>query len=65
MFWVFTHKVTCSCSADVQCCFHLSQRTPYHIATDEDIKKYLVDHGADVNMKDGVSASAYNYLHLH
>ena len=59
MFHFFPRQVTYSCSDDVQFFFHLCQRTPYYIATDENIEKYLVDHGADVNVKDGVSSSIY------
>jgi len=44
--------------------FRPCQSTPCHIALREDIEKCLVDHGADVNMKDGVSASAYICLIL-
>lgn len=55
------------------CCvdFHLvkflslPQTTPLHMATKNqhrDTEKYLVDHGADVNMKDGVGDQNCLYL---
>ena len=54
----------CVCGFDLQFVISpLHQTTPLHMATKnhhKGIKKYLVDHGADIDMKDGVRK-----LHLY
>ena len=54
----------CVCGFDAQFVISpLHQTTPLHMATKnhhKGIKKYLVDHGADIDMKDGVRE-----LHLY